>query len=474
MKKIFFVFLICVLWIQSGITLGSELPSVSHYSLQLHFYLKEGRLEAQVQMLITNNTEKPYAEIPLLLYRLLDVYQISGEKGELFDFTQTIVKFTDENTLQVNSLKIRLPQPLLPKTSLTIIVKYAGSIYGYPEVMAYVKDRIGEQFSLIRPDPFSYPMLSLPSWESVSLAYRSKFSYDIEAKVPAGYTVACGGMLEKITNQKDSVTYVYHSKKPTWRMDLAVARFKILKDESHQLFIYCLPEDEKGGNFVLNAMQKVIEFYTKCFGKVKNYQGYTAIEIPDGWGSQAGDYYFLQTAAAFKDSQRISEVYHEIAHTWNAKAKLEVQRCRWFDEAFACYFEALAIREFKGLEAFNQDLNQSREIFIQRAKKDRKNYDTPIAQYGKYEIGQNSYTKGAWVLYLLNQMVGDQEFQKIIRTFLSQFAEKPADFHDFQTLSEKVSKRNLDKFFQEWIFGAESSRLLEENISVSEMVKRYQ
>lgn len=474
MKKTFLWSLACVLWIGAGNTLSSELPSVPHYSLQLQFFPKEERFEAQVQMLIENNTEKSYPEIPFLLYRLLDVHQISDEKGSPLDFTQTIVKFTDEKTLQVNSITIKLPDPLLPKTSRKITMTYGGSVYGYPEVMAYVRDRIDEQFSLIRPDPFSYPMLSLPSWESLSQAYRSKFSYDIEAKVPAGYSVACGGILEKIIDQKDSVTYVYSSKRPTWRIDLAVAKFKILKDGSHQLFIYCLPEDEQGGVYVLNAMQRVIEFYTKFFGEVKNYQGYTAIEIPDGWGSQAGDGYLLQAAATFKDTQRISEVYHEIAHTWNAKAKPEVQRCRFFDEAFASYFEALAIREFRGAEAFNEDLNQSREIFIRGAKKDRKNYEIPIAEYGKYEIGRNSYTKGAWALYLLHQVVGEKDFRKIIRTFLSEFAEKPADFHDFQKLAEKVSQKNLDKFFQEWIFGSESSRLLEENVSVIEMVERYQ
>jgi hypothetical protein len=44
------------------------------------------------------------------------------------------------------------------------------------------------------------------------------------------------------------------------------------------------------------------------FGSPKHQNGYTIIEIPEGWGSQASDFYFLQTAAAFTDSSRIGEL----------------------------------------------------------------------------------------------------------------------------------------------------------------------
>jgi hypothetical protein len=49
------------------------------------------------------------------------------------------------------------------------------------------------------------------------------------------------------------------------------------------------------------------------------------IEIPEGWGSQHGVGYILQTADAFRDSKRVGELYHEVAHNWNAKARPEVQ-----------------------------------------------------------------------------------------------------------------------------------------------------
>ncbi|HCX30896.1 MAG TPA: peptidase M1, partial [Blastocatellia bacterium] len=155
------------------------------------------------------------------------------------------------------------------------------------------------------------------------------------------------------------------------------------------------------------------------------------------------------------------------------RTKPEVRRTRWFDEAFAVYFQALALREFEGEKAYQAELDDDRDYFIKRVERDQRNFDTPIAEYGKYELGGNSYTKGAWSLYVLHQLVGEEQFRQIIRTFLSEFKDKPADFKDFQQVAERVSRRNLGKYFNEWIYGTESSQLLLDKVPITEIVKRY-
>ena len=75
--------------------------------------------------------------------------------------------------------------------------------------------------------------------------------------------------------------------------------------------------------------------------------------------------------------------------------------------------------------------------------------------------------------YVLNQIVGDERFNQIIRTSIADFFERPASFSDFQGVAESVSKRDLSRFFKEWIFGAESSDLLVGDASIQEIVERY-
>ena len=362
---------------------------------------------------------------------------------------------------------------MAPGGATRITLKYGGAIFGYREVMAYVRDHIGEDYTLLRPDALAYPMLAEPSSKGLSAAYDTLFTYALEFQAPRDYLLACGGLPGSVSADGETQTYRCASRIPTRRMDIAVAKFKVQKNETGNLVIYALPGDESGAANLLKEMQRVMEFYTRRFGPSKKATAYTVIEIPDGWGSQASDFYILQAAAAFKDPKRAHELYHEIGHSWNAMPKREVQRTRWFDEAFACYFEALAQGEFAGRQAFDDSMAKNREHFRREAKEDPRNATTPIAEYGKEELGGNSYTKGPWSLYVLEQIVGEETFDGIMRAWLTEFADRPADFQDFQRVAERVARRDLSRYFNEWIFGAESSELLAGKLTVEEMAARY-
>ena len=453
---------------------GAEQPTVTHYSLNIHVFPKDESLAAAAFVTVNNSTQDTLSDVSVLLYRLLEVPAVADDDGHALTFDQRVVKVKDEGNLQVNQLTIHLVKSLLAGESQRFAIRYQGSIYGYPEVMAYTRDRIDTSYSLIRPDVFAYPVLALPTRQSEMASYEARFTYQAAVTVPSGYDVACGGHLVSVDTAKDSTTFVFKRDQPTWRMDLAVAKFAVISNDSLNLRVYVMPQDTVGARYVVQQMQKVIDLYTSWFGPAKYFQGYTAIEIPGGWGSQASDGYFMQTAAAFRDSQRVSEVYHEIGHTWNVKTTLQLQRCRWFDEAFASYFESLALSHFSGQKAFEQDMENSRDIFARWADYDPRNSSTPIADYWKEELGRNSYSKGAWSLYVLNQIVGDQTFRRIIKDMMSQFADRQIDFHSFQKLAETESGKNLTKFFDEWIYGSLSSELLIKKTPIDEIVKRYQ
>jgi len=452
---------------------GKALPVVSRYDLRSTLLLKENRLEAEALMKVQNDSANPVSELPFILYRLFDVLEVTDERGTALPFNQTVVKFSDERSLQVNLATVRLTRPLSPSNSTSVRLKYAGSLWGYPEVMAYVRDRIDEDYSLLRPDSLAYPVLARASFQSFVAALRSSFAYRVAIEVPTGYTVACGGRPIETKSKADTTTFVFESYKATWRIDIAAAKFKMIEDEDAKIRVFAIPEDEGEGRRILEAAQKSFRFYSGLFGELGDLPGYTIIEVPEGWGSQAGDFYSLQSAAAFRDKGRTSELYHEIAHGWSVRVKPGIQRCRYFDEAFASYFQGLAIREFEGQEAFDRYMTRLRDNFIKSCEKDEKNGSTPIADYWKEERGENSYTKGAWSLFVLNRLVGDSVFRSLVSGFLREFRTREVDFEGFERFAEKAAEKNLDRFFKEWIFGAESSRLLRERLDAGQIADRY-
>jgi hypothetical protein len=452
---------------------GSGLPTVVHYGLRYAIEPGAQQLTCTATMTVLNATGEDVSGIPFVLYRLLEVTAVRGPGGPALPFGQQIMAYDDERTLQVNSIAVSLPSPLKSGDSTTIEIAFNGAIFGYSEVMAYVRDRIDEHYTLLRPDALAYPVLAEPSFGSVHGAMNPTFTYEVSVDVPPDYVVACGGSPAGVNPLENRLQYSFRSKVRTWRIDIGIAKFAQLKDTANQISVYCLPEDEEGALAVLSAAKDVVAFYSEIFGKPENYRGYTIIEIPDGWGSQASDYYFLQSAAAFRDPARISEVYHEIGHTWNVRPVPSVQRCRYFDEAFASYFEALAIRRFGGEQSFLEEMEKNRATFNRWASKDTLVATTPISGYGKIEYGRHSYTKGAWSLYVLNEIVGDQAFRKLIRSLLAEFRIRGVTFGDFMSTAEKVSGKKLDRFFSEWIDGTESSRLLMQGIPIGDIVDRY-
>jgi hypothetical protein len=447
-------------------------PSATGYTLSYTVFPHDGRYSAVVSLRLRNSTGAPCTEIPLILYRLCTVSRVDLG-GRETPFNQEIVPLQDDSIVQVRHVTVRPEHPVAPGDTLTCVVSYAGSIFGYPEAMEYTKEHIGDDYSLFRPDVFAYPVCAEPSFSSIFTAMNSKFSYDAEITVPDSFVVACGGEPEGTTPGPGTLAYRFRSRIPAGRIDIAVAHFTVESDDTLRCRVYALPGDESGARRVMKAAGDAIRYYTAKFGYPGRGNGYTVIEIPEGWGSQAGELYFLQEAPAFRDSNRLGEVYHEVGHSWNAMPDPSVQRCRYFDEAFASYFEAMALGEFRGPAAMAARMKRYREKFDGYAAHDSVVFSTPISRYGEKEIGQHSYTKGAWSLHVLHTILGDEAFARVVTAVLSEYRDTPVDFRKFKATAESVSRRNLKRFFDEWIDGSESSQLMAGPMTVEQIAERY-
>lgn len=410
-------------------------------------------------------------EVPFVLYRLFRV-EAAEYDGKPAVFIQEVVIDGENPALQVNRVRVRL-QPAIPVAGTRKVrLTYSGQLHGYREVRRYVQDTIGPEYSLLRTDTFFYPVVTQPagSWRQV----EAHFTYRLTACVPDGLVAAAGGNIATAAPRDGKTCAVFTSLTATWRIDLAVARFTIQESADRAYRVYVLPGHEQGATRVLEAMRRAVDYYSARFGP-PSASGYTAIEIPDGWGSQASDSYFLQSAAAFVEPSRIGEVYHELGHGFDIKPASTVQRARFFDEAFASYFESLAVAHFEPGDAgaLEREMGDSRKLFTQWAEHDQKYALTPIAEYGRHELGQMSYSKGAFALYVLHQLIGDAAFDQLVRELRRASAVTPMDFDRFQQIAQTVAGRDLALFFQDWFYGTKSSELLNGGVSTPTIVARY-
>ncbi|WP_083861660.1 M1 family metallopeptidase [Clostridium tunisiense] len=452
-----------------------ELCTITNYDLHFEVEPEKGFFNSQGTITILNDTKEAFKKLSIMLYHDLNVKNIRNTENESLAFLQEKVSLEDEENYLVNYITISLSEALQPNEQINISIEYEGSLNGYSKVMAYVKDKIHKEFSILRPDCHAYPIIAEPSFISILKSYENKFTYNILVKVPKVYKVACGGVLRNVTETNDYSIFNYASVSSTWRFDITAADYSIVEDKDSNLKIFVFPEHKANAeNIVIMEIRRTFELFEDLFGDFQEGKHFTVIEVKESYGSQAGDNYILMEEHGFSgDAKKLTHLYHEVGHAWNVKAKHDIQRTRFFDEAFASYFEALAIKKFYRYKEFTAKMDLYRNLFIESVNADKINFSTPICNYGKYEIGHNSYTKGPWVLYLLNEILGDEVFYKAIRNFLNKFRDKEVDFEDFREAIEEVSNIDLSVFFKKWIYGIESSEFLYSDVDVKHMINNY-
>ena len=444
------------------------------YRLDLNIDYENEKIFSDCQLTVLNPSGQPINQIPLILYRLIKVKSVKDEKGANLSFTQQIVAYEDWEKLQVNHIEVFLKNPLQQRDKKTIKIQYEGYLLGYSEVgMKYVKDHVDKKFTIIRPDCWAYPRVGYPSWKVNRSAGLQSFNYLINVTVPNSLAVANGGKLVQKISKNRSVTYSYQNIKPAWRIDIAIAKYGVLEDKPNRLKIFHFHDDAENAMVVLDAMKKTMELYTDWFGPLKDYQGFSIIEIPGGFGSQADVTCIIQTESAFKKRNRLYELYHEISHLWNVKA-VDPLPSRFESEGLAMFLQYLVQKKLEDKKgALEKGVEWASENFRRKCQNDPKCKDVPIIDYGEEMLTDLSYSKGMIFFYILYRLVGEENFIGIISTFYQEYNETGATSEDFIKHTNEVSNVDLTKLFQEWIYGSKSSEYIINEVPIEEIIRNY-
>ena len=149
----------------------------------------------------------------------------------------------------------------------------------------------------------------------------------------------------------------------------------------------------------------------------------------------------------------IDVVVHELAHQWVGDY-LTVARWQdiWLNEGFATYTEWLwSEAEGRGTaeEIFDfymsilEEDDPFWEVIIGHPQSEDLLFDIAV------------YYRGAMTLHALRQLVGDDVFFEILRTWVEEQAGGWVTTEEFIATAERVSGRQLDDFFETWLFTPE-------------------
>ncbi len=442
-----------------------------NYDLDIHLDYKNGKMIAACGMTVMNRAAEKSEIIPLLLYRLMKVTSIKDANGNRMAYTQRVVSFEDWEIYQVNYIEVTPSKPLLKGDSCKLIIEYEGYLLGYAETgMNYVKDKIEPEFTVLRSDCRAYPELGYPS-DKINRAagFAPSFNYTVKIHVPDSLTAVNGGTLISKETKAGYSVYTYRNTKLAWRIDVAVGKYKIL--ETPSLKIYYLEKDSAGAETVFRYAQRTLNLYSEWWGNLKKSEVFSIIELPNGYGSQADETCILQTASVFNDSTEMRQLYHEISHLWNVKSTDEYSP-RW-NEGLATFIEYLTIEKLEK----RPYLDFVTDWFLKQVRKEIESdsvlRETPLIDFGKSGIESKSYSVGMIMFRVFYQAVGENDFNKCIRTFYSDYYLKGGTTDQFAATAKKVSAANLSKFFDDWFYSTKYTELIQRGLTINEMSKLY-
>ncbi len=443
------------------------------YEIDFNVDFDAQKLYAKSGVTIKNNSSVPLHEVDVFLYRLLTVTSANDLNGNGLTFEQEVITFEGIPKLQVNSIKIDLPEPVEQGESFYIELSYDGYIIGYTEGFQYVKEHIEEPFTILRWETFCYP---IPGNPTINTLFNTiLYSYDYKAKitVPEHLVVADIGELISKTFQDGNVTYTYKNIKPAWRMGFAISSYEILEDDGIRVFVFS--ENRQEAQHVMNLVKRTLNLYTEWFGPLKDFTNFSIIQVPEGYGSQADVTGIYQSAEIFSHDNISANIgiYHELSHLWHPMEIEPSPPCRW-NEGLATFLQNLVAEKLDNRPGFlNRVSHVMKQEFVNQCKNRPDCMETPLIDYGKTLMFDYSYNKGMILFHVLYELIGHDSFMNLIGSYYNKYYQTGGSTHALTEMIKELPYKGVSRFVDEWFYGVESNEYLFQGMSVEEIVAIY-
>ena len=287
-------------------------------------------------------------------------------------------------------------------------------------------------------------------------------SADIIVTCDSIYKVGSNGkLLSVVYNGNQTVTYHWQTHYPisTYLIAIAITNyaqfsnwFKYTPTDSMEVLNYVLPENLASAQSLLPNAVDGLRIFSELFGLypfINEKFGHAQF----GWGGGM-EHQTMTYLSSFGEWL----VIHELAHEWFG----DMITCRtwpdlWLNEGFATYCEVLYNERKYGVGSYWSEMNS---IMTSAKNAVGSVYLQDTSSVGNMFAGSRVYNKGGTVLHMLRHVIGDTMFFRSMYNYANdpRFKFGTATTGDFQSVCETTSGKDLNYFFNEWIFGEKYPR----------------
>ncbi len=377
-----------------------------------------------------------------------DVSTASFELNNAFNVSRVVDdsgrQVPSSRSTQDFSVRLSFPAPLAKGKPTTVTFSYDGRLTGQEESPIF-----GIKFGAIQSD-FAYLMYPA-RWFPVSGYSVDRFTSDLHITVPSGYQVIASGLSSSPTSAGGKSVFSFQYTKPSFPGSIAVVQGDPVKvnSEGATTSVY-FRQKQNMANTYGEETGKVMSFLTNLYGLAPQ-ANLTLVETEDGTpnGFSAPGIIFLSPRAI--GSQFAARLMaNQVARQWWETLDSPINRDHlWLENGNARYAELLWDEHVNGPSALEQDLH---DTYVEAMTVD----SPPLIQAARLEDYSPEYWaltagKGAAVLNMLRNVIGSDNFNKLMSNFAQKYGWQSVSTVEFRKMAEEISGQNLQYFFVQWL-----------------------
>jgi aminopeptidase N len=310
--------------------------------------------------------------------------------------------------------------------------------------------------------PYFFPVFDFPG---------EKFTSEVRAEVPLGWYALSNGRLEERRDdgrrRRSTFHWVQDRPHPAYLVTFAAGEFDEVETEAPETGVPVQYYAAKGrGEEAVRAFGRtpgMVDFFSDAIGVRYPWDKYATVAVAEFiFGGMENTSATTMTDTVLHDERAHPDLVdacdsltaHELAHQWFG----DLLTCRewshgWLNESFATYFDTLWVEHEHGWDKFRYEVMRNGALYFQE---DRASYRRPLVEPTYTEpleiFDRHLYEKGSVVLDMLRSELGDEAWWAAINHYVTQHADGDVLTHDFQRAIEQATGRNVDWFFDQWVW----------------------
>lgn len=409
---------------------------VQHYSIEAEINPRTQSLAAKTLVKFTAVDDR-VTSVSFELGNSLNVARVTDGAGRQIPASRNSETF---------SVRLSLPEPLAKGAESTLLFEYDGVLTGNAEESPVY----GIRFASIQPD-FAYLMYPA-RWFPVNDYTADRYTAELKITVPAGMKVLAGAGIENLSPAGgDKVTTTITFLQASFPGSIAVVKDPPVKVNSQGVSteLYFREAKEMAQTYG-EEMGKAMAYFASLYG-LPPYSTLVVMETdnsaPNGY---AGPGIIFLSPRGIGKQPNLRLIANQAARQWwSILVSPTTRNHLWISNGMARYSEILYLEHLNGPAALE---NEVRDTYVEALTVD----NPPLIQSARLEdyspeLRALTASKGAAVANMLRYVIGDANFQKLLKLLPERFAWKPLNTDDFRKAAEEVSGQNLQYFFLQWI-----------------------